>query len=275
MTSFQTLVAEIRALRTQIFLQLPNATSFEEAQSLVEPLFEKLNELHQSAPDDVKQKIEEDMKDVFQIRQRTRFTVAMARLYKIMHALVLKKEYVSADSIKEIKAALQNVEPLIDLCNDDDKEHVKVARETVEVLEKNPALLLCVRLKESVERIKYQSDIEIAGALLSLKTDVQELDVYGKDLPELDKRALEEARAMVKEIEELPEDQRATLEVYREFLTMRRCASLLAQNRDDVIRSIILLARLHMCLAELDKFGNKTAAQESEILAAKEMYSQF
>lgn len=273
MTSFETLHAETVALRNQVVDQLSSAVTHDDVDRMLDPLCKKMEALRESAPADVKEKVNQDVEVLCGLRRRVKTVILMKRLDSIVQDMSDKKEFFAADRIQDLKALVQALDAFHDCCNDEEREHVRVARDAVAALEKNPLLLLHARMMIHVDLVERHDDVNKYLALL--KADLRDIDACGHDVVQENKRDVERARTMVKEIEELPDDQRSNLFVYREILAMRRCAAAIEQQGDNLLAVMVILSQLYACFGALDEFGNKTPAQEEEIRNTKLKFQSY
>lgn len=272
MNSFQHLYDELVAARDDILKRARDADDKEEVDRIMEPVAQKIEALVQCAPSDMKEDLQRELDMFSKVRKEVKTAAAIARLSKHCKELFDNKQMNYEEHMAVLKADLEVVDELREFVDDAYKAEIEKARSVIDSLVAQPSLFPYASMVEHDHRLRCREDIVVVDELEKLKSDLCEIDASNVELSDVRKQDVEDARAMVLEIEALPDDQRVTLEVYREILTMRRCVSLLAKYGDDVMMAILMSTQLCACFAVLDNFDNKTEEQESEILAAKQKY---
>lgn len=125
-------------------------------------------------------------------------------------------------------------------------------------------------VRDDLRSILTEGCTNVKELLENVQKRLRELDAYDPK-NEKDVRALEYAHSLVNEILNLPNDQRATMTVYRNIHQMRTCVRLLKEGSDDDKSKMALL---YDVLKYFETCKNLTSSQEEEIQSARAFYKE-
>lgn len=275
--NYERLAQEVEDLRQRIVdLRLPGIKpSFPFLGELVRRLHEKLQQLLKCAPDEDKPGIEKMIEVNAQILRE----VAAEKLCEEVDASVSRLLSVDAKNIDE------EIEVLRELQSDLQKhegERVESARKLIaEILAVPPdqSLYLFVTVQQVFECVNYLLEgdgTEIDSNLQKVQVLLRDLEKC-KNVPEKVARRISFARDRVKEILELPEQQRATLTVYRIMNKIRMVVSeihsLLLNPKTHSTAYTPLLLKLYALLQEIGNCSGLTRTQVEEVKTARKLYT--